>query len=411
MDIKPKYKLFEVTGVELEYMIVDRDSLRIKPIADVLMYDKSGRYAADIENGEIEWSNELVNHIIELKTHLPVTRLDQTAEHFHKNITEINKLLEKHNAMLMPTAAHPFMDPYTETTLWKHDFSEIYDLYNKIFDCKGHGWSNLQSMHLNLPFSDDEEFARLHAAIRLVLPIIPALTASSPLLDGELTGWADSRMEAYLHHQEIMPSFMGRLIPEPIYSEDDYNLKIFYPIKQDIAPFDQHKIMEHHFLNSRGAIARFDRGAIEIRVIDTQECPSADIAVAALINEVIKTIVNEKWAKFRYQSIWKEDDLYVIFKKVIKDGDYTLIGDGTYLRMFGLKENEITALELWKYLLKNTCDKIDKKYQTILNFIIENGNLSSRIIKSLNNALTLEKIKVTYKELSNCLKENRLFRA
>jgi hypothetical protein len=31
--------------------------------------------------------------------------------------------------------------------------------------------------------------------------------------------------------------------------------------------------MDHHFANSRGAIARFDRGAIEIRVIDIQECP------------------------------------------------------------------------------------------------------------------------------------------
>ena len=298
MDIKPKYKLFEVTGIELEYMIVDRDSLKIRPIADTLMFDKSGKFAADIENGEIEWSNELVNHLIELKTHLPVARLDHTADHFHKNITEINKLLAKHNAMLMPTASHPLMDPYTETVLWQHDFSEIYSLYNKIFDCRGHGWSNLQSMHLNLPFSDDEEFARLHAAIRLVLPIIPALSASSPILDGEQTGWADSRMEAYLHHQENMPSFMGSLIPEPVYSEDDYNLRIFLPIRQDIAPFDQQNIMEHHFLNSRGAIARFDRGAIEIRVIDTQECPAVDVAVADIITQVIKSMVEERWAKY-----------------------------------------------------------------------------------------------------------------
>ena len=36
---------------------------------------------------------------------------------------------------------------------------------------------------LNLPFSSDEEFGRLHAAIRLLLPLLPALAASSPLVE------------------------------------------------------------------------------------------------------------------------------------------------------------------------------------------------------------------------------------
>ena len=50
----------------------------------------------------------------------------------------------------------------------------MYEAYDRIFDCRGHGWANLQAVHLNLPFSGDEEFGRLHAAIRLVLPIMPA---------------------------------------------------------------------------------------------------------------------------------------------------------------------------------------------------------------------------------------------
>ena len=76
----------------------------------------------------------------------------------------------------------------------------IYQTYDRIFGCKAHGWANLQSMHLNLPFADDAEFARLHAAIRLVLPIIPALAASSPIADGRPTGFMDIRMEAYRTH-------------------------------------------------------------------------------------------------------------------------------------------------------------------------------------------------------------------
>ncbi len=410
MEVKPKYSLFEVTGIELEYMIVDRDTLKIKSITDLLMFDKAGEFAADIDNGDIEWSNELVNHLVELKTHRPVKTLNGLSAHFHQNILEINSLLEKHHAMLLPTASHPLMDPENETILWKHHYSEIYELYNKIFDCRGHGWSNLQSMHINLPFGSDDEFAKLHTAIRLILPIIPAIAASSPILDGKLTGWADSRMEAYLHHQEIMPSLMGKLIPEAVFSEDEYQLRIFNQIKKDIAPFDHQHVMEHHFLNSRGAIARFDRGAIEIRVIDTQECPTADLAIAALITEVLKLMVREHWAKSAYQSIWHENDLYSIFMDVIRDAEKTVIHHSSYLRMFGIKDKKMEIRDLWYHLLQSAIKNLKAADTEILKFIIENGSLSTRILKKMDQDINAEKIIKVYRELAACLNENKLFK-
>ena len=68
--------------------------------------------------------------------------------------------------------------------LWPHENREVYDAFDRIFSCKGHGWANLQSMHINLPFADDAEFGRLHAAIRFLMPLMPGLTASSPVMDG-----------------------------------------------------------------------------------------------------------------------------------------------------------------------------------------------------------------------------------
>ena len=38
---------------------------------------------------------------------------------------------------------------------------------------------------------------------------------------------------------------------------------------RQIAPLDPDHVVQYEWLNSRGAIARFDRNAIEIRVIDT----------------------------------------------------------------------------------------------------------------------------------------------
>ena len=62
----------------------------------------------------------------------------------------------------MPGGMHPWMDPARETRLWPHDNAHVYRQYDEIFDCSRHGWSNLQSTHINLPFANDMEFARVY---------------------------------------------------------------------------------------------------------------------------------------------------------------------------------------------------------------------------------------------------------
>ena len=407
MENNHPYKLFEVTGIELEYMIVNRETLKIKPVADRLIFEKTGQFISDVENGAIAWSNELVNHVIELKTNGPAKDIAVLPAMFHKNIMEINALLVQENSMLLPTAAHPFMDPFTETMLWPHEHNEIYRLYNRIFDCRGHGWSNLQSTHINLPFQGDEEFGRLHAAIRVLLPIIPALCASSPMLDGKVSAFADTRMEAYLHNQERMPILMGRLIPEQVFSQEDYQLNIFDPIKLAMAPFDKEKIMDQHFLNSRGAIARFDRGAIEIRVIDIQECPSADLAIAKIIIETLKSLTEEKWTDVKSQKAWSEHDLFDIFYQAIKEGENAQIEQPGYLRLFGIDQKSATASHVWQHLLDQHKGKLTSEEKRTLGHVLEKGTLSSRIKRKLGTDFDLRKITDVYRELTDCLQNNQ----
>ena len=197
-----KYHLFEVYGIELEYMLVSTDTFKVTPIVDLLLTKKNGSLTSDIENGKIAWSNELVAHVLELKTNGPTNDLNNLSENFHANVVEINELLKEFKVQLMPTASHPLMNPDTDTQLWKHSYSEVYALYNRIFNCKGHGWSNVQSTHINLPFFNDGEFEKLHAAVRIILPLIPGLCASSPILEGKNTGFKDTRLEYYKTNQK-----------------------------------------------------------------------------------------------------------------------------------------------------------------------------------------------------------------
>ena len=85
------YHLFEVTGVELEYMIVDAETLDVSPIADQLIHKVCGQYASDVDRGSISWSNELARHVIELKTTVPTTSLTNLHDAFYHQVHDINR--------------------------------------------------------------------------------------------------------------------------------------------------------------------------------------------------------------------------------------------------------------------------------------------------------------------------------
>ncbi|MGV8828955.1 MAG: carboxylate-amine ligase [Breznakibacter sp.] len=401
--------IFGAVGIELEYMIVDRDSLVVRPICDGLMKQVLGFVAGDYENGAIGWSNELVNHVVELKTNGPAPSFEGLDALFHQNINQINDLLEKFNAMLLPSGAHPLMDPYTETKLWPHDNHEIYSLYNRIFDCRGHGWANLQSMHINLPFDGDGEFAQLHAAIRLLMPLIPALTASTPVLDGRLTGFADARLETYRHNQDKIPSIAGQVVPEAVFSKEDYSEKVFNPIIRDIKPYDAEGILDHHFLNSRGAIARFDRNAIEIRIIDLQEAPMVDLALAEFFFVVLRQMTREHWVSADQQKTASTGALADLFLKVVREGDQFEIKDGDYLRFWDINQIGLPVLSLWQMIFEQCEPELSERCKTVVRFILEHGNLSSRIVRALDGNLQPDNIRSVYHQLAKCLEENRMF--
>ena len=406
-----RLKLFQGFGVELEYMIVDRETLAIKTIADELMKAVAGEYVSDIERDEIAWSNELVAHVIELKTNGPAPSLQGLDGKFQKNVREINGLLAPMGACLMPTAAHPWMNPDKEMKLWAHEYSEVYNSYNRIFDCRGHGWSNLQSTHINLPFADDEEFGRLHAAIRLVLPIIPALSASSPIIEMKTTGFLDTRLDFYRKNQAKVPSICGDVVPEPVFTEADYRSEIFERTWRDIAPYDTEGVLVgQEFLNSRGAIARFSRGAIEIRVVDLQECPAADLAIVQAIVGVLKALVSEELMDYEAQKRWATAPLKEIFLNCVEAAGGAVVSNGAYLEAMGCRADVFcTARELWRCLAERWTPELLLP-GTPLTTILGDGTLALRILRASGDPADPARIRETYRELCQCLAEGRMFR-
>jgi gamma-glutamyl:cysteine ligase YbdK (ATP-grasp superfamily) len=404
--------LFEAYGIELEYAIVNQDDLSILPIADQLLERVAGSQVSDFEDGAITWSNELVLHVIELKTTYPSPRLDRLESEFHRSIIRLNKALADFKAILLPTAMHPLMDPAKETHVWPHDNVEIYSAYDRIFGCRTHGWSNLQSMHINLPFASEEEFVRLHTAIRLVLPLLPALAASSPIAEGKSTSALDSRLLFYQKNQARIPSIAGPIVPEPVQSISEYRERILKPMFRDIAPFDPDGLLQDDWLNSRGAITRFERQTIEIRVIDTQECPTADLAIAALCCGVIRALAEGQLASMNDQLAISTSELKRLLDRTIQEGGTARIDDDAYLNALGLHQHRnMSANEIWTALLSNPVIKasLNSKHYAVAQKLIHEGNLATRLLRVLGGDLSPENIRSVYRALSRCLARNQLF--
>ncbi len=279
-------------GVEIEYMIVDAVTLDVRPWADRLIVGSSGdRTKNEVDRGDFRWSNELALHVIEIKTAGPVASLRGLAGGFGEQVRAINQQLAQWGACLLPGGMHPWMDPARETHLWPHAWSDLYATFDRIFGCHGHGWANLQSTHLNLPFSTDAEFRRLHSTLRLLLPLLPALAASSPYADARACPWLDGRLQHYAANSRRLPSVAARLIPPVITSEADYTRQIYDPITADLVDLDPEGHLEAPWVNARGIIPRFDRGTIEIRVLDTQENPASDLALLEVIDGLTRQLL------------------------------------------------------------------------------------------------------------------------
>lgn len=399
------YSIFSVLGLEIEYMLVDRDTLAVQPKSDLILSSLAGEQVSEVILGEIAASNELVMHVLELKNNGPKPVTAPVANQFQQAILQLQPLLEQHHLQLLPTGAHPWMDPLTETKRWPHGNHDIYQQYDSIFNCRGHGWANLQSMHVNLPFANDEEFSQLHNTIRLILPLLPALAASTPFLEGKTTNLLDSRLYFYDKNQQRIPSITGDVIPEFIQSEAEYQDKILSPMYQDIHALDPKKLLQYEWLNSRGAIAKFESMAIEIRILDSQECVNADIAIAHAIHAILK-----HWhenSRLHLERPCETMQLKSIYDRTIKDGLSVMIDDSDVLTQWQLPKRYMTTRDVWSMLIERVSSNLNHVSQRTLEHILREGNLSERILRACRNEYNRATLTRVYRQLGDCLLTNQ----
>jgi carboxylate-amine ligase len=231
-------------------------------------------------------------------------------------------------------------------------------------------------------------------------------------MEGKLTGMLDTRLKYYKTNQARIPSITGKVIPEAIFSKRNYLNTIYEKIKGDIAPFNKDNILNPIWVNSRGAIPRFDRGSIEIRLMDIQECPTADMAIISLVIETIKAFVSEKFIGLDEQMKMKTDPMASLFEKCMVNGQKTEVDSPELLKAVGVEGGPTSAKEVWKTVM----DKMVKsgnsaleRWTPELSVVLNEGTLADRILNALGEDHSEESIKHVYRKLCGCLEQNKMF--
>ncbi|NWG10157.1 hypothetical protein HXY33_00130 [Candidatus Bathyarchaeota archaeon] len=271
------------------------EELKALPIVDKVIRDFRGRIVNFVELSHFTFGKELQMHVLEIKPNAPFRSPDIFEETMQDAVLTLTDFLErKYKAQLLGTGMHPLL-MLKETAVWPHRHKQIYQAYSKVFNLKRHGWLNIQSFQLNLPYSDEKTAILMHNLLGEICAYLPAISASSPIFEGKIGDLVDNRLRFYMQNQKEVPSIVGDVIPEYVSSLKQYKREIIERYSQDLANVSVDKcILYRDWVNSRGVIFRFDRKALEIRVMDEQECVKSDVALSCFIRALIRGMLNEE---------------------------------------------------------------------------------------------------------------------
>ena len=270
-------------GTEHEYSIND-GRFTAQPVSDQILREICGRYESEILFGEVKLGKELQKTVLEMIPKHPVEELSALEAQLVKGIARFNRIFGS-RYRLLGLGMHPTARP-ADIPVWDHDEGEYYAVYDRLFDIRQHGWLNIQALQINLSYGNDRHLVSQYNRIRTLLPYLVAVTASSPLVEGRLTGSCDNRLLYYRANQEEIPLICDRIVPGAIRSVADYRSvqeQVFAELRSRDAG-----ILCEEWVNSSGLIIRFSRKCLEIKALDEQECIRSDMAVCAFVRSLLR---------------------------------------------------------------------------------------------------------------------------
>jgi len=151
--------------------------------------------------------------------------------------------------------------------------------------------------------------------------------------------------------------------------------------------------------------------ALEIRVLDMQECPRADLAIAAALSCVARSLCDPAPSHQARLRGLATEALARLLRAASAAAEAAKIDDRDYLRALGLPDGPRSAGEVWRELVERDVRREPSAAEHLpaLERLLDGGSLARRILRSVGTAPSLEELRCLYRRLGECLHEGRLF--
>jgi len=340
------------------------EQLKPLPIVDKIIKEFRGRIVNTVQLPTFAFGKELQTHVVEVRPNEPFESPVEFEETMQDAVLTLHEHLRKRwKARLLGTGMHPMLR-LANAGIWSHRHRQIYEAMGRTFNLRRHGWLNIQSYQLNLPYSDEKSGDLLHNVLANLCAYLPAVAASSPAYEGKVREDADNRLRFYGENQKEIPSVTGDIVPEYVSSIAEYKQKIIGKYSSDLAAAGANQmLLNKEWVNSRGVIFRFDRRALEVRVMDEQECIKSDVALSCFVRAAAKGFLKGETELASHETLVKD------LRSIIARG----------LHAKALSFHGKTAQDVCLYLLRiaqrNATDE-EKRYLPLIEKRVAHGNLS-----------------------------------
>ena len=253
-------------GVEIELQLVDNKDLNLNNISKKVLEEVKKEFSDNIKC-------ELIESMIEINTNI-CSNIEDVEKDIKKTLTYLNDILKDYKTEINCTSLHPFAigkkQIVTENLRYKRIMKDL-QIVGKRFISQG--------LHIHIGINGSEDAIKVNNALRIYLPLLLALTTSSPFFEGEDTGLHSYRTKLFEALPLAgMPDYLTNWNHFEKLTEQLEGAGIINSVKDlwwDVRPHPGF-------------------GTVEIRVCDIPITFKEIIAIVALIQALVVTLINSE---------------------------------------------------------------------------------------------------------------------
>ncbi len=204
-------------------------------------------------------------------------------------------------------------------------------------------------------------------------------------------------------------------MPEYCESLAGYRRDVLRPMYNAVDKLDDAKVIRHEWLNARGAVFKFSRRSMEVRVVDAQECVKMDVAIAAFIRGALHDLS----AELIRGRIPMPERRHLVedFAACVQHGSQARVAAPHVTTLERGDDGKVPVRAVLDQLIARAGRRLkraEQPYLELLDVVRERGTLSERIAARLrahaeDDVALREEARAVWLELCDCLADNRVW--